>query len=62
MKQDPPPPAAATNRPPVSGARRPRYPMISTSPAQPDSAAPGDVWLRNGQVWGFTKRGWRRYG
>jgi hypothetical protein len=55
--RDPTAPLAAGR---VSSAAR--SPRISTAPKRPDPPVVGDVWLRDGAVWGFTVKGWRRYG
>ena len=38
-----------------------RPPVIDAGPHRPDRPILGDVWLRDGEVWGFTDKGWRRY-
>jgi hypothetical protein len=43
--------------PPKAG----RSPIIAAGPQRPNRPILGDVWLRDGEVWGFTTKGWRRY-
>jgi hypothetical protein len=58
MTQDPTPRNAGA--PLAAAPVRPQ--KITTEPQRPDPPVVGDVWLRDGAVWGFTVKGWRRYG